>query len=79
MESVRPAEFDDEWIDTTRVIAGTGARLVPDQVILRTGERLFTARVTVLCLSHPGQPGRFPAFSRPGAVQTSARPVAAMS
>jgi acyl-CoA thioester hydrolase len=79
MESVRPTTFGDELIDTTRMVAGTGARLVLDQVILHAGEQLFTAQGTVPCLTDAGQPVRFPASGKPGAGQTSARPATAMS
>lgn len=61
---LRPAKFDDELTVTTRLIASTGARLHLEQVVLRAGERLFAAQVTLVCLTEAGTPARFPAEIR---------------
>lgn len=61
---LRPARFDDELVVATRVRAATGARLILDQEVLRGAERLFSAVVTLVCLTGAGQPARFPAEVR---------------
>ena len=61
---LRPAKFDDELRVTTRVEAVTGARMVLEQVVLRGAERLFVARVTLVCLTDTGAPARLAADIR---------------
>ncbi len=61
---LRPAKFDDELLVTTRVEAVTGARMVLEQVVLRGAERLFVARVTLVCLTDTGAPARLAAEIR---------------
>ena len=61
---MRPAKFDDELLVTTRVEAVTGARMVLEQVVLRGAERLFVARVTLVCLTDTGAPARLAAEIR---------------
>jgi acyl-CoA thioester hydrolase len=61
---LRPAKFDDELTVETRPEAVTGARIVLDQVILRRGERLFQAQVTLVCLTEAGHAARLPAEVR---------------
>lgn len=56
-----PARFDDALCVETRTIAASGARLEMDQDVLRAAERLFAARVTVVCLTRDGRPARLPA------------------
>ncbi len=61
---LRPARFDDELSVTTEVTSLTGARIVLEQVVLRTGERLFQAQVTLVCLTEAGAAARLPAELR---------------
>jgi len=61
---LRPARFDDELLVTTRPAVASGARFVLDQEVLRAGERLFVAQVTLVCLTDAGAPVRFPADIR---------------
>lgn len=61
---LRPAKFDDELVVVTRAVASTGARIVLDQEVLRAGERLFVAQVTLVCLTDEGAPARVPAEVR---------------
>ena len=60
-----PARFDDLLAVETRAVALTGARIVLDQTVLRGTERLFQARVTLVCLTETGAPARVPADIRP--------------
>lgn len=57
---LHPARFDDLLTVTTRLSALTGARIVVDQEVLHGAERLFTAQVTLACLTDQGQPARIP-------------------
>ena len=61
---LKPAKFDDELTVTTRLTAATGARIQLEQDVLRAGERLFAAQVTLVCLADTGQPARIPADIR---------------
>lgn len=61
---LRPAKFDDELAVTTRPAGATGARIVLEQEVLRGGERLFAATVTLVCLTETGAPARIPAEIR---------------
>lgn len=61
---LRPARYDDELVVETRLLAETGARLVLEQSVMRAGERLFFATVTIVCLSEAGGPARLPAEIR---------------
>lgn len=61
---LRPARFGDALEVHTWVRAVSAARLVLDQRVLRAGEALFTARVTVACMSADGRPQRLPAVLR---------------
>ncbi len=61
---LRPARFADDLTVTTRLIAVMGARILLEQQVLRAGERLFTAQVTLVCLTETGSPGRVPAEIR---------------
>jgi len=61
---LRPARFDDELTVITRPQAATGARVVLEQDVMRGGERLFAAVVTLVCLTETGQPARIPAELR---------------
>lgn len=59
-----PAHFDDALEIETRVVSVSGARLTLDQQVLRDGERLFSAQVTVVCITQSGHPARLPANIR---------------
>jgi acyl-CoA thioester hydrolase len=61
---LRPAKFDDELLVTTEVLAISGARIELRQAVLRGAERLFTADVTLVCLTDSGQPARLPPLLR---------------
>lgn len=61
---LRPAKFDDELTVTTGLASVAGARLVVEQTVLRAGEPLFSALVTIVCLSETGAPARLPAELR---------------
>ena len=61
---LRPALFDDVVTVQTTVSEHSGARLVLDQAVLRGVQTLFTARVTLVCLTATGTPTRFPATLR---------------
>lgn len=61
---LRPARFDDELIVVTRMHGVSGARIVLEQEVLRAGERLFSAVVTLVCLTDTGSPARIPAEIR---------------
>lgn len=60
---LKPARFDDVLEVETGVRAVTAARIVLDQAVLRGGESLFSARVTLVCLGERG-PARIPADIR---------------
>lgn len=61
---LRPARYgDDLEVRTTTREAG-GARLVLDQEVRRGGDVLFTARVTVACITASGRAARLPAALR---------------
>lgn len=57
---LRPAKFDDELQVLTELKVLTGARIVLDQAVMRRGERLFAAEVTLICLTDGGAPARLP-------------------
>lgn len=61
---LRPAKFDDELTVTTALVAETGARIVMEQAVMRDGETLFSATVTIVCLNEAGGPQRLPADIR---------------
>ncbi len=69
---LRPAVFDDVLVVETVPVEATGARLVLGQAVLRGGERLFAARVTLAALTPAGRPARMPAVLR--AALPAARP-----
>ncbi|MDE3079306.1 MAG: tol-pal system-associated acyl-CoA thioesterase [Paracoccaceae bacterium] len=49
-----PARFDDWLTVETEVVQLGGARIVLDQVILREEQRIFAARVTLVCIGPAG-------------------------
>ncbi|SLN50987.1 tol-pal system-associated acyl-CoA thioesterase [Roseisalinus antarcticus] len=59
-----PARFDDRLEVRTETESVGGARLVLRQEVLRDGERLFAAVVTLVALSAAGQVARLPAGLR---------------
>ena len=61
---LKPAKYDDELRVTTGLIAETGARIVLDQAVWRGNDKLFTATVTLVCLTETGAAARLPAEIR---------------
>jgi acyl-CoA thioester hydrolase len=61
---LRPAKFGDDLVVETVLQSMTGARLVLEQAVLRGGERLFLAVVTLVCLTEDGHAARLPAEVR---------------
>ncbi|WP_135507268.1 tol-pal system-associated acyl-CoA thioesterase [Roseovarius aestuariivivens] len=60
----QPARFDDVLEVRTVAQSVTGARLVMAQEVWRGGDMLFSAVVTIVCLSETGHPARLPANIR---------------
>ncbi|MCQ0092098.1 tol-pal system-associated acyl-CoA thioesterase [Roseovarius sp. M141] len=58
------ARFDDQLEVQTEVQSVTGARLVLHQQVSRDGAAVFTAVVTIVCLTDTGHPVRLPANIR---------------
>lgn len=61
---LRPAKFGDDLVVETTLQSLGGARLVLEQVVLRGGERLFQAVVTLVCLTEAGHAARLPVAVR---------------
>ncbi|WP_407492264.1 tol-pal system-associated acyl-CoA thioesterase [Pseudooceanicola sp. MF1-13] len=59
-----PAHFDDQLDVITTTEAVTGARVMLKQDVVRDGEVLFTAHVTIVAISDTGHPARLPANIR---------------
>ncbi|MYH57114.1 MAG: tol-pal system-associated acyl-CoA thioesterase [Boseongicola sp. SB0675_bin_26] len=59
-----PARFNDDLVVETRASSHSGARIVLVQSVLRNGETLFVAKVTLVALAEGGRPVRFPAEVR---------------
>jgi acyl-CoA thioester hydrolase len=59
-----PARFDDELIVETTMQTGSGVRLVVRQDVKRGEEVLFSALVTVICMTANGAVARLPAVIR---------------
>lgn len=57
---LKPARFDDLLTVTTRLLEMGGARIELEQEVLRAGERLFAARVVLVCMSEAGGAVRIP-------------------
>jgi len=55
-----PARLDDVLTVETRIVAVTGARLVMEQRVLRGPDMIFSAQVTIACLSRSGRPAKLP-------------------
>ena len=58
------ARFDDRLEVLTEVQSVSGARLVLRQQVMRGGEAVFAATVTIVCLTDTGHPARLPANIR---------------
>lgn len=63
-EFLRPARFGDDLTVETALKSLGGARLVLEQVVTRTTERIFVAEVTLVCLTRDGHAARLPAEVR---------------
>jgi acyl-CoA thioester hydrolase len=61
---LRPAKFGDDLVVETVLQGLGGARIVLEQVVLRGGDRLFAAVVTLVCLGEDGHAARLPAEVR---------------
>lgn len=61
---LRPAVFDDLLEVTTELVELGGARIVLDQAVWRGEERLFAARVVLVCVGPEGRAARLPAEVR---------------
>ena len=61
---LKPAVFDDLLSVRTEPLSVGGARIVLDQRVLREGETLFEATVTLVALTESGAPARLPADIR---------------
>ncbi|MFX0544982.1 tol-pal system-associated acyl-CoA thioesterase [Roseovarius sp. S1116L3] len=58
------ARFDDRLEVQTEVQSVSGARLTLRQQVMRAGEPIFAATVTIVCLTDTGHPARLPANIR---------------
>lgn len=61
---LKPAKFDDELQVTTGLLSLGGASIKLRQEVWRGEDRLFTAAVTLVCLSDTGHAARIPAEIR---------------
>jgi len=59
-----PARYDDELVVETTMQPGSGVRLVVRQDVKRGAEILFTALVTIICMTAEGAVARLPAAIR---------------
>ena len=59
-----PARFDDTLVVATEVDQVSAARLVVRQEVRRGETLLFSALVTIICMSEAGSPVRLPAMIR---------------
>ena len=59
-----PAKFDDTLHVTTQPTGCTGARITLEQQVLRGTQCLFTAQVTLVCMTSAGTATRLPADLR---------------
>ena len=59
-----PAKFDDDLVVETTMEPGSGARLVVRQDVKRDGALLFSALVTIICMTTDGAVTRLPAAIR---------------
>ena len=61
---LRPAHFENLLEVETRLVETGGARIVLDQEVWRGDEKLFAARVVLVCLDAEGRAARLPADVR---------------
>ncbi|MEM8538724.1 MAG: tol-pal system-associated acyl-CoA thioesterase [Pseudomonadota bacterium] len=61
---IAPARFDDDLIVETSMLPGSGARLVVRQDVKRGDTLLFSAEVTIICMTTAGTIARLPAAIR---------------
>lgn len=61
---VSPAKFDDNLVVETAIHTGSGVRLVVGQDVKRGDEVLFSALVTIICMTAEGAVARLPAAIR---------------
>jgi acyl-CoA thioester hydrolase len=59
-----PAKYDDELVVHTTMQPGSGARLVVKQDVMRGDTLLFSALVTIICMTLDGAVSRLPAVIR---------------
>ena len=59
-----PAKYDDELVIQTTMEPGSGVRLVVKQEVMRGDEVLFSAIVTIICMTAEGAVARLPAAIR---------------
>ncbi|MCK0095320.1 tol-pal system-associated acyl-CoA thioesterase [Yoonia sp. F2084L] len=59
-----PANYDDELSVETTMEPGSGARLVVKQDVMRGDTLLFSAIVTIICMTTEGAVARLPAVIR---------------
>lgn len=59
-----PARYDDELTVETTMQTGSGVRLVVRQDVKRDEEVLFSALVTIICMTEQGNVARLPAMIR---------------
>jgi len=59
-----PAKFDDELVVETTMEPGSGVRMVVKQEVTRDGAVLFSAIVTIICMTTEGAVTRLPAAIR---------------
>lgn len=59
-----PAKYDDEIVVHTTMEPGSGARLVVRQEVMRGDTVLFSALVTIICMTVGGTVTRLPAVIR---------------
>jgi acyl-CoA thioester hydrolase len=57
---LRPARYDDALVVETAMGAMTPARFAMHQTVLRGGEALFAATVTIVCMDLAGRAARLP-------------------
>lgn len=59
-----PAKYDDELVVITTMEPGSGVRMVVRQDVVRDDEVLFSAIVTIICMTTEGAVARLPAVIR---------------
>jgi acyl-CoA thioester hydrolase len=64
MDFIAPARFEDDLRVETRLTGVKGASFELDQTVWRGADRLYAAKVQVVCLSETGRAVRIPADIR---------------